>query len=402
MEKKKLEFRGGWMVAFLPVCIFLFFCILYFIVLKAFEMYALAMGAFVALLISAVFTKKGHYDRFWEAVYDGAKEAIPVTVLLLIIGMFSAMIKAANISTGFVWLADKLHVGGGLFTAFTFFAVCIIASATGSSLGTMFTCFPIFYAAGILLGSNPSALAGAIVSGGIFGDNLAPISDTTIISAGTQEYTKKSGFADVGGCVTSRLKYSLTAGAISFVLFWIFGGGGTLGSGAEEILTQNMNPATLVMLVPVVVMLVTAIKTRNIYKAITVGLILGTIVGWYQWDDRNHHPCTFRIWNHGRTHCCRSLGEDYQYDPGQQIWPDYPRCRDCHDAWDLHHNHVLRRRDQRLHGYLRKDPERDWETCRPAPIPPGQSAGWICQFHRPGSSVSERIRIHRNFPYGRI
>ena len=279
MEKKKLEFRGGWMVAFLPVCIFLFFCILYFIVLKAFEMYALAMGAFVALLISAVFTKKGHYDRFWEAVYDGAKEAIPVTVLLLIIGMFSAMIKAANISTGFVWLADKLHVGGGLFTAFTFFAVCIIASATGSSLGTMFTCFPIFYAAGILLGSNPSALAGAIVSGGIFGDNLAPISDTTIISAGTQEYTKKSGFADVGGCVTSRLKYSLTAGAISFVLFWIFGGGGTLGSGAEGILTQNMNPATLVMLVPVVVMLVTAVKTRNIYKAITVGLILGTIVG---------------------------------------------------------------------------------------------------------------------------
>ena len=236
MEKKKLEFRGGWMVAFLPVCIFLFFCILYFIVLKAFEMYALAMGAFVALLISAVFTKKGHYDRFWEAVYDGAKEAIPVAVLLLIIGMFSAMIKAANISTGFVWLADKLHVGGGLFTAFTFFAVCIIASATGSSLGTMFTCFPIFYAAGILLGSNPAALAGAIVSGGIFGDNLAPISDTTIISAGTQEYTKKSGFADVGGCVTSRLKYSLAAGAVSFVLFWIFGGGGTLGSGAEEIL----------------------------------------------------------------------------------------------------------------------------------------------------------------------
>ena len=189
------------MVAFLPVCIFLFFCILYFIVLKAFEMYALAMGAFVALLISAVFTKKGHYDRFWEAVYDGAKEAIPVAVLLLIIGMFSAMIKAANISTGFVWLADKLHVGGGLFTAFTFFAVCIIASATGSSLGTMFTCFPIFYAAGILLGSNPAALAGAIVSGGIFGDNLAPISDTTIISAGTQEYTKKSGFAEIlAGC----------------------------------------------------------------------------------------------------------------------------------------------------------------------------------------------------------
>ena len=41
--KERLEFRGGWAMAFLPVAIFLFFCILYFVVFKAFEMYALAM-----------------------------------------------------------------------------------------------------------------------------------------------------------------------------------------------------------------------------------------------------------------------------------------------------------------------------------------------------------------------
>ena len=277
--KKKLEFKGGMIMAFLPVAIFLFFCVLYFIVFKVFEMYALAMGAFVALLISALFAKKGQYDLFWESVYAGAREAIPVAVLLLIIGMFSALVKTANISTGFVWLARTLGVGGGLFTAFTFFAVCVIASATGSSLGTMFTCFPIFYAAGILLGSNPSALAAAIVCGGIFGDNLAPISDTTIISAGTQEYTKKSGFADVGGCVATRLKYSLIAGVLAFFVFWITGGGGSLGEGAEDILEENMNPKTLLMLIPVAVMLFAAVKSRNIYKAITVGIVLGTVVG---------------------------------------------------------------------------------------------------------------------------
>lgn len=278
-SKKKLEFKGGIITAFLPAVIFLFFCVLYFIVFKAFEMYALAMGAFVALLVSALFAKKGQYELFWESVYAGAREAIPVTVLLLIIGMFSALVKTANISAGFVWLSRTLGVGGGLFTAFTFFAVCVIASATGSSLGTMFTCFPIFYAAGILLGSNPSSLAASIVCGGIFGDNLAPISDTTIISAGTQEYTKKSGFADVGGCVATRLKYSLVAGVLAFFVFWMTGGGGSLGEGAEDILADNMNPKTLFMLIPVAVMLFTAVKSRNIYKAITVGLVLGTVVG---------------------------------------------------------------------------------------------------------------------------
>lgn len=278
-ERQRLEFRGSWGVAFLPVVIFLFFCIMYFIVFKAFEMYALAMGALVGLLIGSLFTKKGQYDQFWEAVYDGAKESIPVCVLLLIIGMFSALIKATNISSGFVYLADTLGVRGGIFTAFTFFAVCVISSATGSSLGTMFTCFPIFYPAGILMGCNPAVLAGAIVSGGVFGDNLAPISDTTIISAGTQEYNNRPGFADVGGCVATRLKYSLIAGSISFVLFLIFGGGGTAGNGAEKILAENRNPKTLIMLIPVAVMLIIAVKTRSIYKAITVGIVLGSIVG---------------------------------------------------------------------------------------------------------------------------
>ncbi|KMY48644.1 Na+/H+ antiporter NhaC family protein [Peribacillus loiseleuriae] len=276
---KKLEFRGGWGVAFIPVVIFLFFCILYFIVFKAFEMYALAMGAFVALMVGAIFVKKGNYDRFWDSVYDGVKEAVPITILLFAIGMFSELIKATNISAGFVWLADSLGVDGGLFTAFTFIAICIISTATGSSIGTMFTCFPIFYPAGVLLGCDPAVLAGAIVSASIFGDNLAPISDTTIISAGTQEYTKKDGFAEVSGCVATRLKYSLVAGTISFFLFWIFGGGGTVGVGASDILAKNMNPITLVMLVPVVVMLIVAIKTRNIYKAITIGIVLGIITG---------------------------------------------------------------------------------------------------------------------------
>ncbi|MDF2790338.1 MAG: sodium:proton antiporter, partial [Neobacillus sp.] len=276
---KRLEFRGGWGTAFIPVVIFLFFCILYFIVFKAFEMYALAMGAFVALMVGSVLVKKGNYDRFWDSVYEGVKEAVPITILLFVIGMFSTLIKETNISAGFVWLADLLGVDGGLFTSFTFLAVCVISTATGSSIGTMFTCFPIFYPAGVLLGCDPGVLAGAIVSASIFGDNLAPISDTTIISAGTQEYTKKQGFADIGGCVATRLKYSLVAGIISFVLFWIFGGGGTPGAGAADILEKNMNPTTLVMLVPVAIMLIVAIKTRNIYKAITIGIVLGTITG---------------------------------------------------------------------------------------------------------------------------
>ena len=73
---------------------------------------------------------------------------------------------------------------------------------------TMFIAFPIFYPAGIMLGANEMMMAGCIVSGAIFGDNLAPISDTTIASASTQQF-KNGKPADIGGVVSSRIKYSL-------------------------------------------------------------------------------------------------------------------------------------------------------------------------------------------------
>lgn len=279
--RQTVEFRGGWGTAFVPVGVFLFFCVLYFIVFQAFEMYALAMGALVALLVGALLVRPGNYDAFWEAAYSGTRESVQILLLLLIIGMFSQLVKTADISSGFVWLAEAIGVGGGVFCAFTFFAVCVIAAATGSSLGTMFICFPIFYPAGVLLGCEPAALAGAIVSGGIFGDNVAPISDTTIISASTQHYARRAGVADIGGCVASRAPFALVAASIAGVLFCLLGGGGQAAqtTEAQAMLAAAQDPRPLLMLAPVAVMLVVAVRTRSIYKAITVGLVLGTLVG---------------------------------------------------------------------------------------------------------------------------
>ena len=75
------------------------------------------------------------------------------------------------------------------------------------------------YPAGILLGSHPAILAGAILSGAIFGDNLAPISDVTIASTTNQRFRTKEGYADIAGTVGYRLKYALIAGGIALVLF---------------------------------------------------------------------------------------------------------------------------------------------------------------------------------------
>ena len=275
-EERKLQFHGGIGMSLIPVAIYVAFCMLLFIGFKAFNMEALAVGGFLALLIGGIFCTS--YSEFWESAIKGISSitSVSVVVILLLVGMFSALIKLCGLSGGFVWIANASGMRGGIFVAFTFIAACIVSTATGSSIGTMFIAFPIFYPAGIMLGANEMMMAGSIVSGAIFGDNLAPISDTTIASASTQQF-KNGRPADIGGVVSSRIKYSAIAGAITIVIFAAFGGIGGVYEGGS--IDAASNPVSLVMLIPVILMLTVSTKTRNIYAGILVGLTTGTVVG---------------------------------------------------------------------------------------------------------------------------
>lgn len=53
--KENLKFRGGIFMSLVPVAIFFGFCVVLFVIFKAFNMEALAMGGFVALLVGGVF-----------------------------------------------------------------------------------------------------------------------------------------------------------------------------------------------------------------------------------------------------------------------------------------------------------------------------------------------------------
>ena len=263
-------------MAFIPMAIFFVFCVLLFIVFLSYDLHALAMGGVVGLLVGALFAKD--YDHYWKSVLDGIASPNSVTIVMIffVIGMFSQMMKDSNVTEGFIWISNTIGLSGGLFVAFAFLSCCIISTATGSSIGTMFAAFPVFYGAGIALGANPGILAGAITSGCIFGDNVAPISDNTIASSSSQFFKDRVTQADVAGVVASRMKYSLTAATFAFILFALFGGSG--GEVASDIASMG-NPVKLVMLIPIALLLVTAVKTRNLFKAITVGLFTGILTG---------------------------------------------------------------------------------------------------------------------------
>ena len=78
-------------------------------------------------------------------------------------GIYGNILKSGHIVEGLVWISVKLGITGNVFTVCAFIFAALFACATGSGFGTISTMSFILYPAGILLGSNPAVLAGAIL-----------------------------------------------------------------------------------------------------------------------------------------------------------------------------------------------------------------------------------------------
>jgi Na+/H+ antiporter NhaC len=202
-------------------------------------------------------------------------------------GAFAGILGDSGLVEATVWIGWKLGLSGALFTVAVFLLAGLFAVSVGTGMGTIVGFTPIMFPAGIVLGAEPAVLMGAIFSGAAFGDNLAPISDTTIVSATTQE-------TDVAGVVRSRLKYCLLAGGLSAVLFFVFGGGSSQmdPAEAEKLLADTADPSGLPMLIPAALVFVVALRGFHFLAALTAGIItamiLGPLIGVFSLSDLFH------------------------------------------------------------------------------------------------------------------
>lgn len=265
-EKRKLEFYGGEWVSFLPFFVFLVLIITTTFVFKSISDGALWIPAFMAIFVGFFFAKDKGY--FAESVVDGmaSKEAIIPIVCWIFAGVFSRILRESGFASGIAGVAMNMGVGPTAFLVTTFLASAIFATASGTGFGTIATGMGVLYPAGVALGVNPALMAGAIISGGALGDNLAPVSDTTICSATSQG-------VDVPGVVRSRLKYAVVAGLIT-VVGLIVAAQMTSGTGAALTEGYTYNSKTLFMVIPVILTIIVAIRTGDIIIATTIGSLL--------------------------------------------------------------------------------------------------------------------------------
>lgn len=193
-----------------------------------------------------------------------------VIVAVIYAGICGAMLSRSGVVTTLANYLVRANFLGNKFVGATFLLTCLVAFSTGTSVGTIFVVGPILYPVGYLVGATPGLLMGAIISGGAFGDNLSPVSDTTIASASTQE-------ADLGGVVRSRLKYSIPAALISMILYFILGSGGQVID-STMISAGETNPVSLLFLLIPVIVVTACIFKRHLLEALSYGIISGLII----------------------------------------------------------------------------------------------------------------------------
>lgn len=217
-----LRFHGSAAVLLLPLALFVAVTARLFISEAAFDLTGLAAAGVLTLFSGSLLAKSP--SEYWKAAVRGASSELTGTVVLILIasGIFSAMMKASGVADGLVFLGGMLHLTGHAFTVFVLLASSLMAAATGSSIGTLLAAMPIFFPAGVALGADPAMLAGAVLSGAIFGDNLAPVSDVTVISSVTQRFRDGTP-ADIAGVVRTRLPYAMTALAVSMPVYAFMG-----------------------------------------------------------------------------------------------------------------------------------------------------------------------------------
>jgi Na+/H+ antiporter NhaC len=207
-----------------------------------------------------------------EAVVGGMAQPIVLLMVMawLLAGVLAALLSASGLVQSMVGLCRDAGLVGGLY-AVSAFAVCaLVSTATGTSLGTILLCSPLLYPAGIGLGVHPGVLIGAILGGATFGDNISPVSDTTIASATTQD-------ADLGGVVRSRMRYALPAAAVAAVGYVALGGSGSVGEVAAAAPLASRLP--LVMIVVPVLVIAVLFARQHLLVGLMVGGVAAIVVG---------------------------------------------------------------------------------------------------------------------------
>ncbi|WP_137223095.1 Na+/H+ antiporter NhaC family protein [Shewanella sp. MEBiC00475] len=220
--------------------------------------------AILPAIVLAVLLSKQHINNAIETFIEGIGHSniIAMCLIYLLAGAFAAVAKAtggvdATVGLGLSFIPSNLLLPG-------FFVIAaFIATSMGTSMGTIAAVAPVALGVADQAQIDYALMAGAVMSGALFGDNLSIISDTTIAATRTQGCEMKDKFRE-------NLVFAIPASILTLIAFSF------AGQGHADIAAQDIE---ILKVLPYLTILVLAVAGLNVFVVLSLGIVLAGMTG---------------------------------------------------------------------------------------------------------------------------
>ncbi len=259
-------------LALLPLLLFLLIFLgsgLYYAMLGTeFAFYQVkAPVAAIPAVILALLLYKQKLNIAIEEFLQGASH--PNLILMFMVFMLAGAF--ANLSSAIGSVDATVQLGLSLISAefvlpMLFIISAFIATAMGTSMGTIAACAPIAFGFTQASDITPLYAIGAVVSGAMFGDNLSMISDTTIAATRSQRVELRDKFR-------VNIWIALPAAIITIVLYMML---------SQQAETIHSKPYDLWLILPYVAVFFLAFSRLHVLAVLMTGVVLSGVIGLIQ------------------------------------------------------------------------------------------------------------------------
>ncbi|MGL5745464.1 MAG: Na+/H+ antiporter NhaC family protein [Cetobacterium sp.] len=228
------------------------------------------VAIFPAIIVAFLLFKgtiKEKFETFLEGC--GHQDIITMCVIYLLAGAFAVVSKGmggvdSTVNLGLTYVPSH-YIASGLFLIAGF-----IATATGTSVGSIVSLAPIAVGLADKSGVSMPLVLAALMGGAMFGDNLSIISDTTIAATRTQGVEMRDKFK-------VNIKIAAPAAILTLILLIIFG----KPDATPETAIYTFN---VIKVLPYIFVLVLSLIGINVFVVLTAGIGLSGAIGLFYGD----------------------------------------------------------------------------------------------------------------------
>ena len=227
-------------------------------------------AAFLVASIYAVLISRGTIKERVKtfSAGTGQPKLLMMVWIFILAGAFAGTAKDIGCVDSTVNAALKI-MPPKVLLAGLFLTACFISMAIGTSVGTIVALMPIGAGIAAQTGLQTALLAGVVVGGAFFGDNLSFISDTTIVA------TRAAGCRMKDKFLTNIWIVLPAVVVVTAIYVWL---------GRDISLTASAGDVVLLKTVPYILMIVLALCGCDVLALLTIGIASVAALGWCYGD----------------------------------------------------------------------------------------------------------------------